>query len=131
MKQLLLILVVLISYQTSFAQGQVYVNGYYRSNGTYVEGYYRTAPNSTKNDNWSTVGNVNPYTGVEGTKPGDGGNSSSSYYNNSYTPSYNSTDYNNSSNNSYNSYPSSNYSNSYYNTTTTYYDSYCNCYITK
>lgn len=35
--------------------------------------YIRTSPNHTKNDNYSTKGNVNPYTGEEGTKPGDGG----------------------------------------------------------
>jgi len=48
--------------------GDVYVHGYYRKNGTYVAPYYRSAPNSTKDDNWSTKGNVNPYTGAEGTK---------------------------------------------------------------
>jgi hypothetical protein len=51
--------------------GVVHVNGYYRSNGTYVAPYYRTAPNSTKADNWSTIGNTNPYTGAPGTKSGD------------------------------------------------------------
>lgn len=41
------------------------------SNHVYVEGHYRTAPNSTVNDNFSTVGNVNPYTGEPGTVPRD------------------------------------------------------------
>lgn len=45
-----------------------HVSGYVRKNGTYVAPYYRTAPNSTKLDNWSTKGNVNPYTGKAGTK---------------------------------------------------------------
>ena len=31
--------------------------------------YYRTRPNETVNDNYSTKGNVNPYTGKAGTKP--------------------------------------------------------------
>jgi len=53
------------------AQGTVHVRGYYRANGTYVAPYNRTAPNSTKDDNWSTKGNVNPYTGAVGTKNGD------------------------------------------------------------
>ena len=44
----------------------VHVNGYYRSNGTYVQPYFRTAPNSTNRDNFSTKGNVNPYTGKPG-----------------------------------------------------------------
>jgi len=45
-----------------------HVSGYVRKNGTYVAPYYRTAPNSTKLDNWSTKGNVNPYTGKPGTR---------------------------------------------------------------
>ena len=44
----------------------VKVKGYYRKDGTYVQPHYRTAPNSTINDNWSTKGNVNPYTGKKG-----------------------------------------------------------------
>ena len=44
----------------------VKVKGYYKKNGTYVQPHYRTAPNSTKNDNFSTVGNTNPYTGKPG-----------------------------------------------------------------
>jgi hypothetical protein len=44
----------------------VYVNGYYRKNGTYVRPHYRTAPNNTNRDNFSTLGNVNPYTGKPG-----------------------------------------------------------------
>lgn len=47
--------------QTNF--NHVKVKGYYRANGTYVQPHYRTAPNSTINDNFSTVGNTNPYTG--------------------------------------------------------------------
>lgn len=53
------------------AQRTVHVRGYTRRDGTYVPPHYRTAPNSTRNDNWSTRGNVNPYTGEPGTKPGD------------------------------------------------------------
>ena len=45
-----------------------WVNGYTRSDGTYVSGHYRSDANSTKSDNWSTKGNVNPYTGEAGTK---------------------------------------------------------------
>jgi hypothetical protein len=59
----------LILCSTAFAQ--VDVQGYYRKDGTYVAPYERTAPNSTRNDNYSTRGNVNPYTGVPGTKPRD------------------------------------------------------------
>ena len=52
----------------SYSQTSQYVNGYYRSNGKYVQGYYRTIANNTVSDNYSTIGNVNPYTGKRGTK---------------------------------------------------------------
>jgi hypothetical protein len=48
-----------------------YTQGYYKKDGTYVAPHYSTAPNETKNDNYSTRGNVNPYTGTTGTKPRD------------------------------------------------------------
>lgn len=44
------------------------VSGHVRSNGTYVAPSHATNPNSTKADNYSTRGNVNPYTGKPGTK---------------------------------------------------------------
>jgi len=53
----------------SFAGGKsTHVNGYYKANGTYVQPHYRSAPDNSVNNNWSTKGNVNPYTGKEGTK---------------------------------------------------------------
>ncbi|WP_413944367.1 hypothetical protein [Bdellovibrio sp. HCB-162] len=55
------------SYKSSSSSGTVRVRGYYRKNGTYVAPHYRTRANSTKYDNWSTKGNVNPYTGKVGT----------------------------------------------------------------
>jgi len=45
------------------------VRGYTRADGTYVQPHMQTNPNSTTSDNYSTRGNVNPYTGVTGTKP--------------------------------------------------------------
>jgi|WetSurMetagenome_2_1015567.scaffolds.fasta_scaffold78020_2 hypothetical protein len=45
----------------------VYVDGYYKKNGTYVEPYHRTSPNNSIYDNYSTKGNTNPYTGQQGT----------------------------------------------------------------
>lgn len=64
---------------STVAQADQYVNGYYRNNGTYVQPYQRTAPNNTMQDNYSTRGNVNPYTGQAGTvdpyrQPSYGGN---------------------------------------------------------
>ncbi|MCC6932576.1 MAG: hypothetical protein IT292_04895 [Deltaproteobacteria bacterium] len=57
-----------------------------RKNGTYVAPHYRSSPNSTKLDNWSTEGNINPYTGKTGTKdPYPEYNFNSSYNNGSYS----------------------------------------------
>lgn len=53
------------------AFADTYVNGYTKKDGTYVSGHYRSDANSTRNDNWSTQGNTNPYTGTYGTKPRD------------------------------------------------------------
>lgn len=50
------------------ASAQVHVNGYVNKNGTYVAPHYRSSPNGTTLDNYSTKGNVNPYTGQAGTK---------------------------------------------------------------
>lgn len=41
--------------------------GYLRKNGTYVAPSFKTTPNHTKLDNYSTKGNVNPYSGNVGT----------------------------------------------------------------
>lgn len=93
LKPLLLALIVVLVSFTSLAQvnsNHVKVKGHYR-NGTYIKEHYRTAPNSTNRDNFSTVGNTNPYTGRTGYIPRDTKpyNSTGSYYN-SNTPSYNS-----------------------------------------
>ncbi len=63
----LLALAVLSSFAIS-AFADEYVNGYTRSNGTQVAGYNRSSPDSTQTNNFSTIGNVNPYTGQAGTK---------------------------------------------------------------
>lgn len=47
------------------------ISGYTRSNGTYVQPSHATNPDVTRNNNYSTKGNVNPYTGKFGTKPRD------------------------------------------------------------
>ena len=44
------------------------VKGYTTKGGTYVAPHYQTNPNGSRGDNWSTKGNVNPYTGKAGTK---------------------------------------------------------------
>lgn len=47
----------------------VSVRPYVTKNGTYVAPSNKSAPNPTKIDNYSAKGNVNPYTGKEGTRP--------------------------------------------------------------
>ena len=108
-----LILVILISVIGVFGQtnsNHVKVKGYYRKDGTYVQPHYRTAPNATNRDNFSTKGNVNPYTGEPGyitpdskaySYPSNNNNSTNSGTNN-----YNSSNYYNTNSNSsgYNTY---------------------------
>jgi hypothetical protein len=48
--------------------GDVYVKGYFRKDGTYVPPHYRSDPDGNLQNNWSTYGNVNPYTGKVGTQ---------------------------------------------------------------
>jgi hypothetical protein len=52
----------------ALAAGSHSVKGYTKKDGTYVAPSHATNPNSTKTDNYSSKGNVNPYTGKEGTK---------------------------------------------------------------
>jgi len=79
MKRFILAALMVASTSTAaYAQRQVHVDAHTRRDGTYVPSHMRTAPNSTRNDNWSTVGNVNPHTGRTGTQPRD--------YNSPYQP---------------------------------------------
>ena len=71
MRNLLIVFFLFFIAQFSFAQSSTYVNGYYKSNGTYVQGYYRQNPNNTNHDNWTTVGQTNPNTGINGTRAKD------------------------------------------------------------
>lgn len=43
------------------------VRSYIKKNGTYVAPHYKTLPNKSKFDNYSTRGNINPFTGKKGT----------------------------------------------------------------
>ena len=56
---------------SAFSLNDQYVRGYYRQNGKYVKPYRRTYKNDTFNDNYSTRGNINPYTGKWGTHKRD------------------------------------------------------------
>jgi len=66
MKILLTVLLISISMLTGWAA--VHVKGYTRKDGTYVAPHMRSSPNGTTADNYSTKGNINPYTGESGTK---------------------------------------------------------------
>jgi hypothetical protein len=81
------------------ASAQVYVHGYTTKNGTYVAPHYRSAPDGNPYNNYSTRGNVNPYTGQVGTKGpySSYGNSSYGSYGN-YSNPYSSSGQSNSSN---------------------------------
>jgi hypothetical protein len=55
--------IILSLFLVDSAISQVYVNGYYRSDGTYVKAHYRSSPDGNPYNNYSFPGNVNPYTG--------------------------------------------------------------------
>lgn len=57
----------LIATMATTAHADTYVQGYYRSNGTYVQPHFRSNADNTTLNNYSTRGNVNPYTGSYGT----------------------------------------------------------------
>jgi len=44
------------------------VRGYVTKKGTYVQSHMRSSSNRTKIDNYTTRGNINPYTGKKGYK---------------------------------------------------------------
>ena len=83
MKKLFFALFVFVSVMFptfEFAYGRdVYVRGYTRKDGTYVQPHHRSAPDSNPYNNWSTKGNVNPYTGQMGTHNPDSSYGTSSH----------------------------------------------------
>lgn len=91
MKNFLFLIAFLFTTALSFAQQQEWVSGYTLNNGTYVHGYYRTVRDYTLDNNWTTIGNVNPHTGKAGTKPRDGYTTTRTTSSNYSTPTYRST----------------------------------------
>jgi len=73
-------------FSVTFAQS--WVDGYYKKDGTYVPGHFKSNSNNTTLDNYSTKGNINPFTGEKGYK--DPYKTSTSYK----AFDYNSYDYN-------------------------------------
>lgn len=62
------LLVIFVGIVNSALAGDVYVRGYVRSDGTFVKPHHRSSPDGKRSNNWSTKGNINPYTGKVGTK---------------------------------------------------------------
>ena len=58
-----ILIFIIFSLFLSFVSANVWVNGYYKKNGTYVQGHWRSSPDSDPTNNFSYLGNVNPYTG--------------------------------------------------------------------
>jgi hypothetical protein len=50
------------------ARADVFVQGYFRADGTYVAPHFRSNPDHNFYNNWSTYPNINPYTGQMGTR---------------------------------------------------------------
>src|SRR5881394_2164410 len=74
------------------------VSGYVKSNGTRVAPYYRTNRDGDFYNNWSTKGNVNPYTGAAGSRltPPSGAEVSTRSkrsYSTPYVPNYSAPEY--------------------------------------
>lgn len=68
MKSLILSIALFVFFIDSVAYADVSVKGYTRRDGTYVRPHMRSNPDRSFSNNWSTLGNVNPYTGRLGTK---------------------------------------------------------------
>lgn len=66
-KTILIITSILSSlFFSKLSYSDTYVNGYYKKNGSYVNGHYRSSKNNSVYDNYSTKGNINPYTRKRG-----------------------------------------------------------------
>lgn len=52
----------------SGSSNEVPVSAYMKRDGPFVPAHWRTAPNGTREDNWSNYGNVNPHNGRRGTR---------------------------------------------------------------
>jgi len=50
------------------AEAYVRVKPYFRQDGTYIQPHYRSDPDSSRWNNWSTWGNINPFNGKKGYK---------------------------------------------------------------
>ena len=60
-----------IDFSSSVNYNSTFVDSYTRSDGTFVQSHYKSMPNDTNWDNYSTKGNVNPFTGSTGHRAKD------------------------------------------------------------
>lgn len=60
------IIAILLAAFTVSAFADQYVRGYTRKDGTYVAPHWRSDADGRRDNNWSSRGNVNPYTGERG-----------------------------------------------------------------
>lgn len=89
MKKLMVVSMVamLVCLMCEVLSADTYVGGYYRSSGTYATPHYRSNPDGNFYNNYSTYGNVNPYTGAYGTRRTPSTSYRSSYNYSVYVPS--------------------------------------------
>jgi len=71
MRLLVVSLILALAAGAAEAKGSHTVRTYVKKSGTVVLRHRQTNPDHTKANNWSTKGNVNPYTGTPGTKSPD------------------------------------------------------------
>lgn len=62
------VMTALLLFASASAMADNYHQGYTRKDGTYVQPHYQTAPDRNPYNNYSTEGNVNPYTGNTGNR---------------------------------------------------------------
>jgi hypothetical protein len=78
----------LIALATPAMAGDTSVGAYVRRDGTYVQPHYRSVPDGDRSNNWSTRGNVNPYTGQPGNHSPDSFSSGSGRLGTTHSPNY-------------------------------------------
>jgi hypothetical protein len=68
LSSLLVSLIILLGAVSLVEAKTIYVKPYFKpSTSKYIQPYFKTSPNKTKLDNYSTKGNINPFTGKKGT----------------------------------------------------------------
>lgn len=68
LSQVIIVLAITASLSTALFAGDVRVKGYIRKDGTYVPPHHRSEKDGRFSNNWSTKGNLNPYTREWGDK---------------------------------------------------------------